>query len=332
MRIVFAEKIAEYIKNCSPEYIAVAFVGADWREFIPDWKKIKSIVVSPTLGSNPKAIHEIVKELGWEKVEFLDNLHAKLYLGENSAISGSANLTKNGLSGNILHELCTVTHNPQHLKSFKIFFDHIRSKAKDSYPTVEQKKHKLDELFQVWGAAVSQKLLNDTHHATQFKDFELLSNNHFYISWYQISDCEYSAELQGVEDYIDDNIHFLPSDNIEKNRWVLTWKKTNDGKPHKRVALNWLYIHELFENGIVTPGYGYTKVAIQRKDLQKPEPPFELTPDVVKAFKEVVACGVNRKYFVQPDDEFYNTNYGQTQLPKLIDDMKEKIKDINASK
>lgn len=151
MRIVFAEKIAEYIKNCSPEYIAVAFVGADWREFIPDWKKIKSIVVSPTLGSNPKAIHEIVKELGWEKVEFLDNLHAKLYLGENSAISGSANLTKNGLSGNILHELCTVTHNPQHLKSFKIFFDHIRSKAKDSYPTVEQKKHKLDELFQVWG-------------------------------------------------------------------------------------------------------------------------------------------------------------------------------------
>ncbi len=80
MKVLIENDIQEAVSGCKPSKIAVAYIGADWQTFIPDPSRLESIIVSPTIGSNPWAIADLVKQIGWEKVAFLDELHAKTYI------------------------------------------------------------------------------------------------------------------------------------------------------------------------------------------------------------------------------------------------------------
>jgi hypothetical protein len=62
------EKIRQAIDRCKPIQIAVAYIGIDWRDFILDTSNIEAVIVSPTLGTNPKAILSLAKEIGWDKI------------------------------------------------------------------------------------------------------------------------------------------------------------------------------------------------------------------------------------------------------------------------
>lgn len=323
MKILFGNDIAKAIHDCDPEYIAVAYIGKDWRKFIKEPNTLKCVIISPTLGTNPKAVSELVREIGWENVEFLDELHAKVYIGSESVISGSANLTSNGLSGNRLYELCTATKEPEQLIIYRKYFDSLKSKAISLYPTISAKKECLNELYRLWGKAVANKLAVSESSGTKFEEFELLSNDHFYVSWYQTTECEYSSDLDAVSDVIESDIHFLPADNIKKDKWVLMWQKTNTDTADKRVNPTWLYIHDIFANGIKDQGYEYTTVAIERNDLNRPAEPFELTARVVTALKLAVENEANSEFFIQRNKELYDTNFAQKNLNGLIDDMKD---------
>ena len=100
---LFTNDIATAIAECSPEFIAVAYVGKDWSNFI-NASKLKKIIVSPTLGSNPYAIESIANLISWDKILFLDKLHAKIYIGKKHLVVGSSNLSKNGLTADGLNE------------------------------------------------------------------------------------------------------------------------------------------------------------------------------------------------------------------------------------
>lgn len=103
MRLIHGTDIKSTIRDISPTSIAVAYVGIDWASYVsPD--RIKEIILSPTLGSNPYAIVNMAKYIGWENIYFLDNLHAKIYLSASQAAVGSFNLTANGLSAQGLEE------------------------------------------------------------------------------------------------------------------------------------------------------------------------------------------------------------------------------------
>lgn len=329
MSILVGNDIAKAIEECEPEYIAVAYIGKDWRKFIKAPKKLKGMIISPTLGTNPKAVSELVSVIGWENVDFLDELHAKFFIGTESVITGSANLTSNGLSGHGLYELCTVTKDNKSLKICREYFDDLKSKAITSYPTITEKKERLNELYSLWGKAVANKMVVSESSRTKFEEFELLSNDHFYVSWYQTTDCEYSSDLEAVSDVIESDIHFLPTDDIKNNKWVLMWQKTNTDTADKRVNPTWLYIHDIFENGVKDQGYEYTSVAIERNDLEIPAKPFELTSKVVNALKLAVENEANNKFFIQSDKEVYDTNFAQQNLSGLIHDMKAAVKNVN---
>lgn len=88
MKVLVEDEIRRTVIDCKPLRIAVAYIGVDWKTFIPDTSCLESIIVSPTIGSNPSAIADLVKQIGWEKVVFLDELHAKTYIGKNSAVIG----------------------------------------------------------------------------------------------------------------------------------------------------------------------------------------------------------------------------------------------------
>lgn len=325
MTILIEGEIKKAIRRCNPSKIAVAYIGVDWETYIPDAARLSTIIVSPTFGSNPRAVMDIAKKIGWEKIHFLDELHAKTYIGASSAIIGSANLTNNGLSGEGLVELCVEVSSTETLKKLNATFETLRQRAQQQYPTTESKRARIRELEMLWGAAIANRIVrnNKNNNIPSFPDFELLGGDHFYVLWYQPVDCEYSNDVKAIESLMVDDIHFASADKVKKNKWALVWRITDSNKPHKSEKPDWLYIHEVFENGVVDEGYEYPKCAIQRNDLDVPSPPFEITGEVALAFKKAVQEKNIAKYLVQEGRDVFNLEYSIKGIPSLISKMKE---------
>lgn len=323
--ILIHNEIKKAIARCEPTRIAVAFIGEDWKTFMPNHEILQSIIVSPTIGSNPEAITHLAQSIGWDKIFFLDELHAKIYIGKESAIVGSANLTNNGLDGERLIELCVEINDEENLKKINRFFDELVEKAKTRYPSVTEKKIKLNELYKIRNSAISNCIIKEKPQkkwsSNSFENFEF--NDQFYVAWYQKVDLEYSNEVKNIADFIENEIHFSNKDHVEKNKWVLAWPITYKNKPHKLIKPFWLYIHEIFENGIIDEGYDYPKLAIQRSDKKTPRPPFELTDEVVAAFRWAVQDEEVAKYLIQSDREIFDLSYSNKGIPLLIKKMKE---------
>ena len=326
MKILVEDETQKTIKRCKPTKIAVAYIGADWNAFISDANRLVAIIISPTLGSNPNAIKSLVKQIGWKKIYFLDELHAKTYIGADSAVIGSANLTRNGLGTEGLVELCVEVNGKETLKKLNAAFDNLKKRAQQQYPTPKLKKARLKELEKTWGAAIANRIVkNKNNNAPDFSDFELLGEDHFYVQCYQAGKFEYSDDVKAIESLIVKDIHFASSDEVEKNKWALVWRITDASKPHKTAKPHWLYIHEVFENGVIDEGYAYPKCAIQRKDLDVPSPPFEITDDVVVAFKKVIQEKDIAKHLIQDDRDIFSLAYSLKGVGPLISNMKEYI-------
>lgn len=90
--------IAELMAESSKVDIAVAFWGKGAEDFIPASGKATRIVCNLRAGgTNPSVIESLMRRNGVE-VRNLDVLHAKLVLGQKTAILGSANFSTNGLN------------------------------------------------------------------------------------------------------------------------------------------------------------------------------------------------------------------------------------------
>lgn len=79
--------------------IAVAFWGAGAEALLESKsKKIKIICNLTSGGTNPEVIKQLLKWAPRVNVRHHDALHAKVFVGHNSAIIGSANMSTNGLN------------------------------------------------------------------------------------------------------------------------------------------------------------------------------------------------------------------------------------------
>ena len=331
VKIHFDDEIKQAIITCVPLKIAVAYIGADWKTYIPNSSCLEAIIVSPTVGSNPRAIADLVKQVGWDKVFFLLELHAKTYIGKSVAIIGSANLTNNGLSGEGLVELCVEVNAEESLKKLNGVFDCLMERAKDQYPTMQSKKTRLEELEKSWGSAISGGIIRGKKSNDQsFENFELLGNSHFYIRCYQPGNFEYADDVKAIQDLMKEDAHFDRNDKVEKNKWVLLWQMTNSSKPDGRVKPRWLYIHEVFENGIIDEGYEYPKCAMQRNDMETPDPPFEITGDIISAFKKVVQEESVAKYLIPDKEVVFTLAHSQKGIPLLIRGMKKSLESLES--
>lgn len=146
MKILSGGDIAKEVKRINPQYIAVGYIGKDWHKYI-DIEFVKEIIVSPTIGSNPFAIESIVKEIGFENVYFLDELHAKLYIGSDRYAFGSFNLSANAFEADeILVEFGCIANDG--IKQAKSFYEQCKNRAINRYRTVEEKELALKNLFE----------------------------------------------------------------------------------------------------------------------------------------------------------------------------------------
>lgn len=314
MGIVYGDGIKKAVKEVEPTKIAVAYVGNGWREYLDD-KKLEFVIVSPGRGTNPFAVADMVKCLGWNKVLFHDSLHAKVYLGDRSAVVGSANLTKNGLSGSLLAELCSMIDDPVDLADVKLFVDILRDESCRQYDNTAAKKDRLSKMFVDYNVYYGHQESKIGLNAVSFDEFELLSKDQFYVCWYEsFRDCQYSEDVVKIERQFTDEIHFLESDDVEVGKWILCWSKKNK-------SLSWMYISMVFPEGVVDEDYEYTKCAVQMKGALPPEP-FKIDNAVESAFFEVLKDKTVKGYFDQSPNLF-SLKHSFEGMELLVEKMKE---------
>ncbi|MCX7109838.1 MAG: phospholipase D family protein [Proteobacteria bacterium] len=297
-----AKQLREALKEIKPTRIAVAYVGAGWEKYI-SLKHLKEIIVSPTLGSNPFAIEEIMRKKGEENVHFLDRLHTKLYLGENSALLGSPNLSDNGFSDSGKFEAGVVISESSSLKKLNDIFQGYKNQAINDYPTQESKIKKLKQLVKLWKIAIWHGVntaCNDEK-SPSIGDYQLSQLNRIHIVWYRPGKIAYNKgviaavvpESNGIEPeaYFSGMLNFLEKDSINIGDWILYWHSREDGYPRENGSIDWMQVHHVIPQGV--DDNPWTKLVCQspKTKIRPIAPPFTLDTRTKSLIRDALNLG-----------------------------------------
>lgn len=323
MKFVYGSDIQHGLRDIAPTQIAVAYVGIDWKNYVVPGK-LQDIVLSPTIGTNPNAIVEIAETIGWEHVHFLDNLHAKVYLGESGAAVGSFNLTANGLSAKGLQEAGFIVEDTRLLAELRERMDDYRQQATKAYPTTIAKLTRLGELRAQWDRAIKQGVIRNDSQSTALHAYRPVSTDEIYVCWV-LGEITYTDQIisQGT---VSNSLAFLESDMVKTDRWILCWRPRNDGLPDERYRPYWLHIDEVVEKGAHEAPY--TKVAVERTGRNELSPPFEITDAAVHALYAVLNSGEFPEFL--DNHEAWSVNHTLPRLSKFLHVLRETA--LNATK
>ena len=282
MHLIDNESVERVIREISPTHIAVAYIGLDWHTFI-NARSLQKIILSPTLGSNPKAIQALKQEITWDKIFFLDDLHAKIYIGQDSAAIGSFNLSHNGFNVNGLREYGVRVEMPDQIKQLREHFEELLSVAEARYPDTASKERRLSQLVQLSNLGIASGVFESPRYQTEFRSFEPLTVNDFYVVWYRgpelkldpIKAREKLPTLPGLDlSRIAVNwFSALDDDLIEENKWMLIWRASETGYPTRK-KLAWLYVHQVVRD--IVDDETYRTLILQLKKKKLPPEPFSL--------------------------------------------------------
>ena len=285
MRLISTKEVKSTIASIDPVQVAVAYVGQDWKNLLGS-DRLSEIVVSPTLGSNPESILEIVEAIGWDRVHFLTRLHSKIYLGENAAAFGSFNLSRNGILAQGLEEFGAYTDVPEHLSMLKSEFDRLKARAIEEFPTELQKREALQQLRTDRTLAARKGILPADARTGDITGYFNLTDHDFYVVWYVrdqpnfnepvIAEFAPDISLTSLENGKANYTTVLESDPIEEGQWVLCWQARTDGLPNRNSAPYWLYADHVIPNGVT--GDNYTKLVIENPGSRPKEfAPFSIS-------------------------------------------------------
>lgn len=290
--------IAECLNALSPTHIAVAYVGLGWEKYVAK-ESLRSIVLSPTFGSNAIAIRQLIAHLGIDNVHFLDRLHAKIYLSRAKALIGSSNLSDNGLQGEGgLTEAGVLVSGQAELRQLKSFYERIVVDAKKSYDTPRKKYKKLNDLEILNQKSSLGRLLKlkETHwKGVHINQFDVSEKRRIHI-------CPYEPDLTIIKSKIqqaipgrtqatyksmyEDIMGFLPKDDVRVGDWLLCIEsdlKAMHAKP--KGDISWMYVDHVVPGASSTTPY--TTVAIQERARKAWETPFLLDAGVQKAIRSI---------------------------------------------
>ncbi|UTV54776.1 phospholipase D family protein [Burkholderia arboris] len=311
MKFVHGSDIQRGLREIAPSRIAVAYVGIDWKTYIAS-ENLEDIVLSPTVGTNPVAIVEIAAAIGWENVHFLDNLHAKIYLGKRGAAVGSFNLTANGLSAEGLQEAGFLVDDALALAELRARLDDYRQQAATAYPTTAAKLSRVAELRAQWDRAIKQGVIRNDARPTALDAYRPVSADEIYVCWV-FGEIVYTDQIVS-HGTVNNTLSFLESDTVLPDRWILCWTPRNDGHPDERYRPYWLHIDEVVERGAQEAPY--TKVAVERTGRAELPPPFELTDAAVHALYAVLNSGDFPEFL--DDHETWSVDRTLPRLPEFL--------------
>lgn len=294
-----AKSRAAALKSIKPVRIAVAFLGEDWRRYVVYPGLLEAVIVSPKPGSNPFAIEELGDAIGWDKLYLLEDLHSKLYIGQESAFLGSPNLSANGFGDNGNYELGVLLTNENSIRKLNKIFDSYRKKADADYPTKPEKLERLARLVLDWQKAIANRLIfEDTAQESavpNLKDYSFSKLNRIHVIWganaeggrvnrsaiqQEIPEAA-RLEQAALEEYFSDCWEVHPSDDaICVGDWILGWRSTHAGVPPRNsvgTSISWTFVDFAIKNGYTDTEY--TQLVGQAPAKDHPDPPFDLDDD-----------------------------------------------------
>lgn len=300
MLITTPEKLQDALKVIHPTHVAVAYLGANWKEYLDDVEQLKEIIISPTLGSNPDALEELL-DLTWNQelsVYFLTNLHAKIYIGRESCLIGSANLSYNGFGGGLEEAAIMV-------------FDHtIRGQAMTQFARLRdvavsderEQRLMIESLRKQWNRAywhdVSPNELGGSKGEPTLSDFQLGSRR-IHLAWYCDEGIDYRkdsirAAIPEIHEddpghYFQDAANFIERDDVEVGDWLLLWACKKNNQPKKNIRARWMQVNHLIPNGASEESEGaYTLVAAALPDRNHMPAPFALDDKVAVLLRDLL--------------------------------------------
>lgn len=303
--------IAKRIKKIKPTHIATAYIGRDWADYV-DAKNIKSIVISPTIGSSALAIWDLVKEIGFRKVHFLDALHAKFYWSQKAAVLGSSNLSNNGLQGSGgLYEAAVAMNSDEHadqLKNLKLMHERLVGHAKEMYPREADKRAKLNWLTDLQQRAslvdgfpkLGKPKSKEKKEGVRLQDFDLgLKQERIHIIGYDrllkqtkkevVKQLKLkNVENRKVQDHAYD--HYMgidEGDDVKRGDWILEWRKRKHSwEPATNGWIGWIHVDFVLDGA--STDEESESVAREGRHMRDDEVPFVLDDQVKKAFRRLI--------------------------------------------
>jgi hypothetical protein len=295
MKFISTVQIEESLRSVRPTQIAVAYVGRDWKDYV-DVSALREVIVSPTIGSNPYAIQQIVSHIGWEQVHFLPNLHTKLYIGESSAAFGSFNLSRNGIGAKGLEEFGAVIHDDLNLMHEE--FSRLRETARAQFPSTSSKQEALQNLrrlSQIIHRTGAVPL--DVEPLLSLENYSPLTDHDFFVVCFLPYHPPINTKVVAdhvptlsVEDLLSNKIQyctFLEEDEINSADWILLWQASKKRKPDGRTRPTWLHVGEVIPKGVSEEPY--SKLVIDYYGPERPKPPFTLDDKTVNAIYSALA-------------------------------------------
>ena len=238
-----------------------------------------------------------MNEVGEKKVFFLDNLHAKLYLGQQSALVGSANLTDNGFSNEGLQEVAVELDDEDALKRIRATIGRYKKEAQTQYPTAENKRDKLRLMYDQWQKSIRHGLHTENGEAPDISTYTS-SLDRIHIIPYQYEGVDFDKDQvyrevpeavgTSLDQFFNDYVSVSEEDDaIEEGHWVLLWKSNKDGTPNSNRHLRWLRVDGVIPKGVIDETY--SKLVVEKADGEHGEgAPFELNKETQHAIKEAL--------------------------------------------
>lgn len=273
------------LRSIRPTRIAAAYVGAEWKKLLGTGIRLREIVLAPVPGTNPAAVAAIARTIGWENVHFLDQLHAKLYLGSDRAMFGSANLSANAFAEGAtqLYELMASTSDVHLLRELSDEFEAYVSLAKDAYRDTAAKKARLKALAAAQPSVLAARVkLDHRPPAPSLAEFTVGSRV-IHLEWFD-------GVSQGGGDPDDTDWMNLVIGNrkreVRPGNWLLEWRCTPTGRIGKHFTLDWMRIDVVRLNRGEDDQY-LDQVA-ERVQPPTYSVPFRLDARVRKVFRELI--------------------------------------------
>lgn len=286
------EDLRNTLKELAPTHLAVAYFGRDWQTYLTNLHILKEIVVSPTIGSFPGALSELLDmadKYGFA-VYFKPVLHAKIFIGDGGCLIGSSNLSGNGFGGG-LQEAAVYLNDKFSVGQAHGVFNTLK---KGGITSRTDQRKMIAELWSKWNRARRNDALPTEagdRSAGTICDWKP-SHERVWLAWL-MADCTPTLSKANIQEaipevgqesprnYFVDYTNLVEGDAVREGDWLIMWYAKQDSTPDLRSAPYWLRVDKLVPHGVVGEDEDYTQLAVTLPSKTYVAPPFEIANDPV---------------------------------------------------
>lgn len=301
------QEIKNLLNNSTELRIAVAFIGDGAEALIGTQVSEAQIICNLSMGgTNPYEVQKLINRFGMNNVKHIDNLHAKLYIGDEYAIVGSANMSSNGLGVQPFalkeagYKFQLNSESIEEVDWFSSLWSSSKEISEDDLDTAKQNWERRNKVRE--GEELNSRNICDYNFDRD--DFPLLawyksasgkvtentsSNEVAYGGWSTLQEAaEHSIDIEGNND--------IPL--LMENRWIISFQK------RKNATLEWEQLTGtyFFNSWIYDDDEESNLISFATTKNGANSGPFKIDKEFSKEFRELLFN--TKKYFELINDDF----------------------------